>query len=209
MKVRTGLVSNSSSASFLLAIDTEKQLDLLRLILKGIKLKKDSDRHWLWGPDQTNTVGMLKGNLSFSLGRLKKQRELRQKTIDFLRSLEKKPTARQAIATWIETTDLLSDLYVNTNCLTGRPKILPHPSDIPIKKWIEERFEQELHRQVIDLKTLDGFITEATTLIDRIEDYKLSDDTPVMVIDVDNYDLSTIRDTVKTLDILTLHEVHT
>ncbi len=209
MKIRAGLVSNSSSASFLLAVDTQKKLDLLQLILKGVQQRSFKNAPWLYGKEEACTVADLKRHLTYSIERLEKYKTHREKALKFLLSILNKPTARQAIATWIEIAPDKSDLYIDPTTLLSRIKFESSYSETSIKAHLDDAFEAELYRQNGDLEQIEENIKEATSILETIPMYDLSDETLVLVVEVDNGDTQTIRKTAQALDIPTLHEVYT
>jgi len=216
VKIRNGMVSNSSSSSFLLAIDSEKKLELLHLVLKGIPQKNFNHRNWLYGGGTTvDNVGDMKLVLLNGVKNLKTYEKSREVVIHFLQGLKDKPTARQAIATWISMDHDPNHGYVDVGKMVESPRVKNYIredkklSHAEVEREIDSEFDSELYRQENNLEKIRHEITEAQSLLSQIEEYKLSDETTIMVIEVDNWDTKTIRTAAKSLDILTLHEIHT
>lgn len=198
MKIRSGLVSNSSSASFTIVGGDKKKLRLLNLVLG----KYNNPNELLKIPEWEDvTVGGLKNNIKKEIEETKKDIEWAEKKKEFLESLDNSPKAKKTLVTWMKIQDQSPSNPTTWSVRDNR-------------RWerkIKPTILEEIQRTEWSISGLINKKRRAQKLLDSIWAFnpKIDDDKEVFLIEVDNYGMTQVEEAIELLEIPIIQKVQT
>ncbi len=191
MKIRKGLVSNSSSSSFLIACDTKEKLILLNLVLRGLP---NRGRHrYPYIPSEVTTIKELRLWTDREIENLEKDISVTEEKLKLFNSLKTNKIAQQAIMSWLEIEPSKTKEY----SIEG----------IQYTAKIEDEFQRMINGFSIRTKSLKKKISDLAATVKDI-DPKLLEDSTVLLLDIDSYDRSAFEEGFKALNIQIIEKLH-